>query len=222
MHPAGVATRSAPGRRARRRPLCWPTSRWCSRSRARSSRSAASSWRSRSCRWPCSRAGTACGPSSRARSPPRLSASSCSVPRPSLRWSGAGRVGRGRRRRRRGADWGFARTVGDAVVFLWPTVAVGADLLLWVFSAYRRLVLVQIHNAWSGVSRALRNHHVAALTDPRAPWGSLSSRMSCGRGGSRSRSDCSWRSSSPPRSRSASPGRRCDECAPRSRSTTKA
>ena len=66
--------------------------------------------------------------------------------------------------------YGLARTVGISALFLWPIVALGADLLLWLFAAYRKLVLVQVHNAWSGTSRALRNlgtkvEHVPVLRD---------------------------------------------------------
>ncbi len=60
--------------------------------------------------------------------------------------------------------FGLARTVGFAVAALWPVAAIGADGLLFVFSAYRKLVLVQVHNAWSGLSRALHNMHAAPIT----------------------------------------------------------
>lgn len=53
--------------------------------------------------------------------------------------------------------WGMARTVGAAALFLWPIVAVGMDLLLFVLSAYRKLVLDQIRNSWSGVAHVLRS-----------------------------------------------------------------
>jgi energy-coupling factor transport system ATP-binding protein len=59
---------------------------------------------------------------------------------------------------------GLGRTVANAAFFLWPVVAVGADLLLWVFSSYRELLLAQIRNAWSGLSRALNNTHVPAVS----------------------------------------------------------
>ncbi len=60
--------------------------------------------------------------------------------------------------------FGFGRTVGLATVWLWPAISVVADLLLWVFSAYRTLLLVQVHNAWSGISRSLHNLHAAPIT----------------------------------------------------------
>jgi energy-coupling factor transport system ATP-binding protein len=69
-------------------------------------------------------------------------------------------VGAGARR-----GYGLARTVGIAVLFLWPAVAVLMDLLLWIFSAYRELVLEQVHNSWSGVARTLRNLHFDAMAD---------------------------------------------------------
>jgi energy-coupling factor transport system ATP-binding protein len=53
--------------------------------------------------------------------------------------------------------YGVARTVGIAALFLWPIVAIIVDLLLLVFSAYRKLLLDQIQNSWSGVSRFLNN-----------------------------------------------------------------
>ena len=68
-------------------------------------------------------------------------------------------VGYGARR-----GYGFARTIGIATLFLWPAVSVLVDLLLLVFSDYRKLLLVQVQNAWSGVSHALSNLHVAPLT----------------------------------------------------------
>ena len=61
--------------------------------------------------------------------------------------------------------FGMARTVGSAMLWLWPLVAVGADLLLWVLSQYRELALAQVHNAWSGVGRSLRNAHLPAVAD---------------------------------------------------------
>jgi energy-coupling factor transporter ATP-binding protein EcfA2 len=61
-------------------------------------------------------------------------------------------------------SFGLARTIGFAVVALWPLAAIGADVLLFVFSAYRKLVLIQVHNAWSGLSRALHNLHAAPIT----------------------------------------------------------
>jgi len=58
----------------------------------------------------------------------------------------------------------LTRTVGFAAVVLWPVAAIGADVVLFAFSAYRKLVLVQVHNAWSGLSRALHNLHAAPIT----------------------------------------------------------
>ncbi|MGO9877672.1 MAG: DUF2232 domain-containing protein [Acidimicrobiia bacterium] len=63
---------------------------------------------------------------------------------------------------RRGFSLG--RTIGFAAVVLWPLAAIGVDVLLFVFSAYRKLILAQIRNAWSGLSRALHNLHVAPIT----------------------------------------------------------
>ena len=62
-------------------------------------------------------------------------------------------AGRGGRHLRAARATASARTVGVAVVFLWPPVALLTDLLLLVFSAYRELLLAQVHNAWSGMSR---------------------------------------------------------------------
>ena len=45
----------------------------------------------------------------------------------------------------------MARTAGAAALFLWPIVAVGMDLLLFVLSAYRKRGTDQIRNSWSGV-----------------------------------------------------------------------
>lgn len=53
--------------------------------------------------------------------------------------------------------YGVMRTVGFAALFLWPIVAILTDVLLLVFSAYRKLLLAQVRNAWSGVSRFLNN-----------------------------------------------------------------
>ena len=65
--------------------------------------------------------------------------------------------------------WGLGRTVGAAALFLWPLVAVLIDLLLWAFSAYRKLVLDQLRNTWRGVTHLLRSlsSHVSWLNvDP--------------------------------------------------------
>ena len=51
--------------------------------------------------------------------------------------------------------WGLGRTIGAAVLFLWPLVALAIDGLLWTFSANRKLVLTQIRNSWKGTSHAL-------------------------------------------------------------------
>jgi energy-coupling factor transport system ATP-binding protein len=51
--------------------------------------------------------------------------------------------------------WGPARTVGAAALFLWPMVAVVIDLLLWVFSENRKLVLAQLRNSSRGASNVL-------------------------------------------------------------------
>ncbi len=67
-------------------------------------------------------------------------------------------VGIGARR-----GWGAGRTVGAAAFILWPIVAVGADAVLLVLSAYRKLVLAQVRNSWRGVSRVLRNAHLVPL-----------------------------------------------------------
>jgi energy-coupling factor transport system ATP-binding protein len=53
--------------------------------------------------------------------------------------------------------YGIGRTVGFAAGFLWPLVAIVVDGLLLLFSSYRKLLLDQIHNSWSGVSRFLNN-----------------------------------------------------------------
>ncbi len=60
--------------------------------------------------------------------------------------------------------FGLGRTIGFAAAALWPLAATGIDVGLFVFSAYRKLVLAQIHNGWSGLSRALHNLHVAPIT----------------------------------------------------------
>src|SRR5262245_6617265 len=54
-------------------------------------------------------------------------------------------------------DWGIWRAVGLAVGVLWPAVASFALLFLWTFSRNRELVLEQISNSFSGISRLLRN-----------------------------------------------------------------
>ncbi|MDQ1508379.1 MAG: energy-coupling factor transport system ATP-binding protein [Actinomycetota bacterium] len=51
--------------------------------------------------------------------------------------------------------WGLGRTVGAAVLFLWPLAAAVIDGFLWLFSANRKLVLVQIRNSWQGARRML-------------------------------------------------------------------
>ena len=102
---------------------------------------------SRSCRWPRSRRATACARSSPARSPRRRSASSCSAFRSSRRWSRAARWARSSASRAR-RGYGVGRTVGVAVVFLWPLVALIVDGLLLVFSSYRELLLDQFRNSW--------------------------------------------------------------------------
>ena len=51
--------------------------------------------------------------------------------------------------------WGLGRTIGAAVLFLWPLAAAAIDAFLWLFSANRKLVLVQIRNSWQGARHAL-------------------------------------------------------------------
>jgi len=51
--------------------------------------------------------------------------------------------------------WGLGRTLGAAVLFLWPLAAGAIDGLLWLFSANRKLVLAQIRNSWRGARHAL-------------------------------------------------------------------
>jgi energy-coupling factor transport system ATP-binding protein len=61
--------------------------------------------------------------------------------------------------------YGMPRAVGLALAFLWPVAALLADLFFWAFAENRRLLLQQIHNLWSGVSRVLRNIHLPWLAD---------------------------------------------------------
>ncbi|HTK15153.1 MAG TPA: DUF2232 domain-containing protein [Acidimicrobiia bacterium] len=63
--------------------------------------------------------------------------------------------------------WGLGRTIGAAALFLWPLVALAIDGLLWLFSANRKLVLVQIHNSWRGMSHALLwvSHQLTSIAD---------------------------------------------------------
>ena len=56
--------------------------------------------------------------------------------------------------------YGVGRTVGISAVCLWPVVALIVDALLVLFAAYRKLLLAQVHNAWSGMSRFLNNLHL--------------------------------------------------------------
>jgi len=55
--------------------------------------------------------------------------------------------------------FGVGRTVGVAMLFLWPAASLVVDGLLLVFSSYRNLLLDQFRNTWSGVSRFLNNLH---------------------------------------------------------------
>jgi energy-coupling factor transport system ATP-binding protein len=61
--------------------------------------------------------------------------------------------------------WGLGRTIGAAALFLWPLAALIIDGLLWVFSANRKLVLVNIRNGWRGARHALLwvSDHLSSL-----------------------------------------------------------
>jgi energy-coupling factor transport system ATP-binding protein len=61
--------------------------------------------------------------------------------------------------------YGIWRTVALSLTVLWPVVALLADLFLFVFSRNRELVLDQIRNTGSGVSRALTNLNLAGAAD---------------------------------------------------------
>ncbi len=65
-------------------------------------------------------------------------------------------------------DYGPARTVGVALVFLWPAISAFVNLFLWALPANRKLALAQVRNGWSGTARLIRwcgdrVEHVAAL-----------------------------------------------------------
>ena len=51
--------------------------------------------------------------------------------------------------------WGLGRTIGAAALFLWPLAAAIIDGLLWLFSANRKLILVQMRNSWRGLRHVL-------------------------------------------------------------------
>ena len=117
----------------------------------------------------------------------------------------------------RDAGSGSRARSGNAALFLWPVVAIVVDLLLLVFSAYRKLLLVQIRNAWSGVSRVLRQHARRADRDRRGSRRPARRATAAGlvaddpgrAAGRDRRRGARWRS--------GSPRRRCTGCAPRSR-----
>lgn len=70
-------------------------------------------------------------------------------------------------------SWGRLRTVGVAVVGLWPIVAGGAVGALALFAGVRRLALQQVLIQWHGASRILRHlgfAGVALAGDRAVPW----------------------------------------------------
>ncbi len=69
--------------------------------------------------------------------------------------------------------WSATRMMVVAIVMLWPPAAVGADLVLVVFSQLRTLALDQITNTWDGAKVNLRQFGLVRLThlvDPVVRW----------------------------------------------------
>ncbi|MBV8951575.1 MAG: ATP-binding cassette domain-containing protein, partial [Actinobacteria bacterium] len=71
-----------------------------------------------------------------------------------------GLIGIGSRRR-----WGQLRTMGTALLVVWPPVAGGTVALLAVFAGLRRLSFDQARNSWGGTARVLRNFSLGPVAD---------------------------------------------------------
>jgi energy-coupling factor transport system ATP-binding protein len=59
--------------------------------------------------------------------------------------------------------WGVLRTVGAAVLLIWPPVALGSLAMLAILTKFRRLALDQINNTWTGMARLLRVVHLGLI-----------------------------------------------------------
>src|SRR5262249_36526928 len=69
-------------------------------------------------------------------------------------------VGAGDRR-----GWSRRKTMFVGLSVLWPIAAIVTDVLLFLFSDLRQLVLDQVRNSWQGLLHILRSLHLDRIAD---------------------------------------------------------